>query len=145
MIMKKIISEFIQRGLIACGFGPIVLAVLYLILAYNGVLESLTVKQVCTGIFSLSLLAFVAGGINVLYQIERLPLMIGVLIHGFVLYIGYLGTYLVNGWLLWSKIPIIVFSIIFVVGYLLIWAIIYAVTKNKAKKINEILEKNNKN
>ena len=32
--MKKIISEFFRRGLIASGFGPIVLAVLYLILHY---------------------------------------------------------------------------------------------------------------
>ena len=30
--MKRIVSEFFRRGLIACGFGPIVLAILYLIL-----------------------------------------------------------------------------------------------------------------
>ena len=58
--MKKIILEFIRRGLTACGFGPIVLAVLYLILQRQGVLHSLTVEQVCLGIVSLWMLAFVA-------------------------------------------------------------------------------------
>ena len=30
--MKKNILEFFRRGFVACGFGPIVLAILYLIL-----------------------------------------------------------------------------------------------------------------
>ena len=97
--MKKIVSEFIHRGLTACGFGPIVLAILYLILQHQDVLKTLTVNQVCLEIFSISALAFIAGGLNVLYQIERLPLMVAILIHGSVLYISYLGTYLLNGWL----------------------------------------------
>ena len=63
--MKKIVLEFIRRGLIACGFGPVVLAMLYLILQHLGEIETLTVNQVCLGIFSLSALAFIAGGMNV--------------------------------------------------------------------------------
>ena len=112
--MKKTIIEFFQRGLIACGFGPLVLAIIYLILKQNNVIEILTVNQVCTGIFSLSLLAFVAGGMNVIYQIERLPLMLAILIHGGVLYICYLGTYLLNDWLKTGTFPILVFTIIFI-------------------------------
>ena len=97
--MKRYILEFIRRGLVACGFGPLVLVVLYMILQKEANLEMLTVKQVCLGIVSLSALAFVAGGMNVLYQIERIPLMLAILIHGGVLYLCYLGTYLVNVWL----------------------------------------------
>ena len=74
--MKKIIAEFFRRGLVAFGFGPLVLAVIFLILQCNGVVETLSVNQVCLGIFSLSALAFVAGGMNVIYQVERLPLMV---------------------------------------------------------------------
>ena len=55
--MKKYVLEFIRRGLIACGFGPLVLAVLYLILQKEANLETLTVNQVCLGILSLSALA----------------------------------------------------------------------------------------
>ena len=123
------------------GFGPIVLAVFYLILRHRGLMETLTVEEVCTGIFSLAALAFIAGGMNVVYQIERLPLMVAILIHGGVLYASYLVTYLVNGWLEEGTIPLLVFSAIFAVGYLTIWVIIYSVIRRRTAKLNEMLNK----
>ena len=138
--MKKIVLEFFRRGLIASGFGPIVLAILYLILKQQALVEILAVNEVCIGIFSLYALAFVAGGMNVVYQIERLPLMVAILIHGGVLYISYLSTYLLNNWLEWGYTPILVFSAIFVLGYLAIWAIIYSIIKKRTEKINVILK-----
>ena len=143
--MKKLILEFFRRGLIVCGIGPIVLSFLYLILQHLGVAQTLTVNQVCTGIFSLSALAFIAGGMNVIYQIERLPLMVAVSIHGIILYISYLGTYLLNDWLEWGAAPILVFSGIFVVGYLAIWAIIYSIIKRNTEKLNAILKEKQQN
>lgn len=143
--MKKIILEFIRRGLTACGFGPIVLAVLYLILQRQGILHSLTVEQVCLGIVSLWMLAFVAGGLNVLYQIERLPLMMAILIHGSVLYISYLVTYLLNDWLEQGMIPILIFSGIFVFGYLTIWIVIYLITKKNTEAVNRALNQKQRN
>lgn len=142
--MKKIALEFFRRGLVACGFGPIVLALIYLILQRSGAIESLGVNQVCTGIFSLSGLAFIMGGMNIIYQFERLPLMLAILIHGVVLYFSYLATYLINGWLDFGRNPIFIFTGIFVVGYLAIWAIIYAVTIRNTRKLNRLLmEKQN--
>lgn len=138
--MKKYVLEFMRRGFIACGLGPIVLAILYLILQHQAAVDILTVNQVCLGIFSLTALAFVAGGMNVIYQIERIPLMLAILIHGSVLYISYLGTNLLNDWLEWNAIPILAFSGIFIIGYLLIWAIIYSVTKKRTARVNEILK-----
>ena len=137
--MKKIVSEFFKRGFIACGFGPLVLAVVYLIVKGQTGVETISVNEVCTGIFSLSALAFIAGGLNVLYLIEKLPLMAAILIHGVVLYVTYFATYIINGWLLLSKTPILVFTLIFVAGYIIIWVIIYNVTKNKTKKLNEMI------
>ena len=137
--MRKYIFEFCRRGLVACGFGPMVLVVLYLILQREGILHTLTVHEVCLGIVSLSALAFLAGGLNMLYQIERLPLMLAILIHGGVLYIAYLVTYLVNGWLEWSVTPILVYSGIFLMGYLTIWAFIYCITKKRTERINKML------
>ena len=141
--MKKIILDFIRRGLTACGFGPLILAILYLILKHTESIETLTVNQVCLGIFSLSALAFIAGGLNILYQIERLPLMVAILIHGSVLYASYLITYLLNDWLEIGIIPILVFSGIFIFGYLAIWIIIYSIIKRNTEKINALLTKNN--
>ena len=143
--MKKHILDFVRRGLVACGLGPMVLAVIFLILQKVSGVETLTVEEVCIGIFSLWALAFIAGGMNFLYQIERLPLMVAILIHGGVLYISYLATYLLNDWLEWGAIPLLVFSLIFIIGYLVIWAIIYAIVRKKTKRLNEILKQKQKN
>ena len=138
--MKKIILDFMHRGLVACGFGPIILAIVYLILQNQAAVETLTVNQVCIGIFSLSALAFIAGGMNVIYQIERLPLMVAILIHGVVLYISYLVTYLFNDWLKSGVTSIFAFSVIFVLGYVIVWVIIYSITKRNTEKLNKILK-----
>lgn len=136
-MIKKYVMAFCRRGLLACGFGPLVLAGVYLVLQNQADLQTVTVSEVCLGIFSLSALAFIAGGMNVVYQVEQLPLMGAILIHGSVLYLSYLGAYWLNGWLEEGILPLMVFTAIFVLGYLAIWAIIYGVTKRKTEKLNE--------
>ena len=138
--MKKFVLEFLRRGFIASGIGPIVLAIVYLILQQTAAVETLSVNQVCIGIFSITALAFIAGGMNAIYQIERLPLMVAILIHGGILYISYLGTYLLNDWLDFGVMPIVVFTAIFVVGYIVIWAIIYSIIKKNTAKLNKMLK-----
>ena len=138
--MKKIVLEFLHRGLIASGIGPIILAIVYLILQQTVAVEMLSVNQVCIGIFSITALAFIAGGMNAIYQIERLPLMVAILIHGGILYISYLVTYLLNDWIDFGALPIVVFTAIFVVGYIVIWAIIYSIIKRNTAKLNKMLK-----
>jgi cytochrome c oxidase assembly factor CtaG len=111
-----------------------------LILHHTIDLQTLPAGEVCIGILSLFALAFIAGGMNFLYQIEKLPLMLAILIHGGVLYLSYLGTYLLNGWLDRGLMPILIFTGIFLLGYLVIWAIIYAVNKKNTDKINQLLK-----
>ena len=142
--MKKAVLEFIRRGFIACGFGPLVLAIFYLILQRQAAVQTLTINQVCLGIFSLYALAFIAGGMNVIYQIERLPLMVAILIHGGVLYVSYLATYLINGWLERGITPILVFTAIFIISYLVIWAVIYSIIKRNTDRVNDMLKKQQK-
>lgn len=141
--MKRYAMEFVRRGLAACGLGPLVLAVIYLILDRQGLVQTLDPAQVSVGIFSLTALAFLAGGMNVIYQLERLPLMAAVTIHGGVLYFGYLAAYLVNGWLEQGRGPILVFTAIFVIGYLLIWAVIYAILRRRTRRLNQVLKERN--
>jgi hypothetical protein len=138
--VKRFLSDFLLRGLVALGFGPIVMAVVYLCLQKYAGVESLTVNQMCVGIISLSLLAFMVGGMNTIYKIERLPLMWAILIHGAALYLCYLVTYLVNDWLDRGPTPILIFTGVFILGYILIWAIIYLVNKSKIKRLNEMLK-----
>lgn len=138
--MKNFVLEFLRRGFVASGIGPVILAIVYLILQQTAAVETLSVNQVCIGIFSITALAFIAGGMNAIYQIERLPLMVAILIHGGILYIGYLGTYLLNNWLDFGVIPIVIFSAIFVVGYIVIWAIIYSIIKRNTERLNKMLK-----
>ena len=66
--------------------------------------------------------------------------MTGILLHGSVLYVSYLLTYLVNGWLERGIVPVLVFSAIFVVGYLVIWGIIWSITRQRTARVNEVLK-----
>ena len=138
--MKQNVLEFVRRGLTAAGFGPLILVAVYLVLQDQAGVETLTVRQVCLGICSLTALAFIAGGMNLVYQIERLPLMAAISIHGGVLYVSYLATYLLNDWLEWGPVPILVFTGIFLLGYVAVWVVIYATTKRKTDRLNEIFE-----
>ena len=143
--MKKFLLDFLHRGLVACGLGPLVLAILYGIMGQTAGLEVLSLNKVCIGILSLTALAFIAGGMNAIYQIEQLPLMVAIWIHGSVLYVSYLLTYLVNDWLEAGIIPFLMFSLIFIVGFIIIWAIIYAINKRNTDSLNEKLKQRRQN
>ncbi|MBQ3252681.1 MAG: DUF3021 domain-containing protein [Oscillospiraceae bacterium] len=138
--MKKFLKEFLFRGLICAGGGPIILAIIYGILGATSAVESFSPMEVCLGIVTITLLAFIAAGMTAIYQMEQLPLPMMILLHGGALYIAYILTYLINGWLQNSLIPIFVFSCIFVTGFAFVWLIIYCVEKAKAKKINKLLK-----
>ena len=138
--MKTFWKEFFLRGLICASGGPIVLAIIYGILGATGAVEAFSPREVCLGIVTISLLAFIAAGMTAIYQMEQLPLPIMILLHGGALYIAYILTYLINGWLQNSLIPILVFTGIFLVGYALIWLIIYSIEKAKAEKLNKLLK-----
>ena len=75
------------------------------------------------------------------YQVEQLPLPTMILLHGGVLYLAYILTYLLNGWLPADLTPILIFTGIFAAGYALVWLIIYFVEKAKAEKLNKLLKK----
>lgn len=138
--MKKFWKEFLLRGLICASGGPIVLAILYGILGATGAVEAFTPREVCLGIVTITLLAFIAAGMTAIYQMEQLPLPIMILLHGGALYIAYILTYLINGWLQNSLVPILVFTGIFAAGYALVWLIIYLVEKANADKLNKLLK-----
>ncbi len=138
--MKKFWKEFLFRGLIACGGGPLVLAIIYSILGSTGAVTALTPREVCLGILTILVLAFFAAGMTAIYQIEQLPLPTAILLHGLGLYVAYILTYLINGWLKQQLIPILIFTGIFITGYALIWSVIYFSIKAKTKRLNKILK-----
>lgn len=137
--MKKMMKEFIFRGLIAAGFGPIVYGIVIFIIETCGVNAMQDGSMILKAILSTYMMAFICAGASVIWQNERLGLGYSALIHGTVIYISYLITYLLNGWLDHDKIG--QFSIIFISGYIIIWLIIFITEKLKAKKLNQQLNK----
>ena len=138
--MKKFWKEFLFRGLICAAGGPVVLAIIYGILGATGNVMLVSTREVCMGILTITMLAFVAAGMTAIYQMEQLPLPTMILLHGGALYITYLLAYLLNGWLLNQLSPILIFTGIFVICYAIIWLIIYCVEKSKAEKLNKLLK-----
>lgn len=137
--MKKFIPEFFKRGLIAAGGGPVILAIIYYVLGKTGAVTSLTPDEVFLGILTISFLAFMAGGSTAIYQIEQLPLFAAILIHGIMLYTTYITIYLINGWLKTQWNAILIFTAAFIIGYGIIWLIIYLITKRTTREINQSL------
>lgn len=137
--MKSFWKSFAQRGLVACAGGPVILAIVYGILGATGAVQSLTPGEVCMGTLTVIVMAFVAAGITAIHQDERLPMAVRALIHAAVLYADYLFMYLLNDWIPKNWGAIGIFTGIFVLGFALIWVIIYLCVRNKTRDINKKL------
>ena len=133
--MKKYSMEFLTRGLMAAAGGPLILAIIYGVLGITDTVQSLTPGEVSIGIFTITVMAFIAAGITMIYQVESLPLPMAILIHAGVLYLDYLMIYLLNNWLPGDAIGI--FTLIFFAGYALVWLVIYLCIRANTKKLNE--------
>ena len=136
--MKKYILEFVKRGLMAATGGPVVLAIIYFVLGATGTVTALSPNEVSLGIVSITLMAFIAAGITMIYTAERLALPMAILIHAGVLYLDYLLMYLLNSWL--PRNAIGVFSVIFFAGFALVWVVIWLCIRAKTKKLNEKMQ-----
>ena len=139
--MKKFILDFVKRGLMVASAGPLVLAVIYYILEAAGAAAAITPSEAALGIVSLTLLAFLAGGIGAIYGIDRLAPAPAALIHGAVLYAGHLIVYLLNDWIPRNPAAVGVFSAIFAAGYSVIWLIIWRVVRARTDSINQKLKR----
>lgn len=142
--MKQFLIAFIKRGLVAAFGGPVILAIIYGILGKTGAVESLRPEEVCVGVLTITLMSFIAAGITAIYQAEQLPLMSAILIHAGVLYLDYLVMYLLNNWIPRNLSAIGLFTVIFIIGYALVWLFIYLSTRAKTNRINLRLKKNRK-
>jgi len=137
--MKKFMKDFCLRGMMFAWGGPVILAIVWMCLKRAGMVAGLTVNEAVLGIISTTILAFIAAGISIVNQLENLPKAFAGLLQAAVLYIDYLGFYLLNGWIPWNQIW--VFTVIFVVGFAVIWFSIYIPIQIKVNKINKMLGK----
>lgn len=136
--MKKFMKEFCLRGLAFAWGGPAVTAIVWFCLQKAGQVETLTVNEVVVAIFSTSAMAFIAAGISAIHQMENVPRAFAALIQAAVLFVDYLGFYLLNGWLPLNKVWI--FTVAFVAVFAIIWFIIYISIKTKVDKMNKAIK-----
>ena len=136
--MKKFLKQFCLRGMMYAWGGPVISAVVWLCLEAAGVESVLPVRRVVVAILSTTFMAFIASGISVVYQMENLPKPVAALIQAAVLYVNYLGIYLLNGWVPAGEIGRV--TIIFVIIFAVIWFLTYLPIRIKVNKMNRMLD-----
>ena len=135
--MKKIIKDFCHRGLIFGGFGPIILGIIYMIIEKTTPDFSLTATQIFVAIISVYMIAFVQAGTTVFNQIEHWSIPKSLFCHFSMLYVAYVGCYLVNSWIPFDIKVIIIFTAIFAATFFAIWIAVFISVKLTSKKLNK--------
>lgn len=135
--MKAFIREFCKRGALFAALGPVILAIVYIFLSANGVVESITVQRMITEILSSTLMAFIAAGVSAVYTVDRLWHGTAGLIQGAVLFLDYIGIYLLNGWLPMKPQAIALFAAIFIGVFAVIWIIVYFIVRANINRFNK--------
>ena len=135
--MNKYLKEFIHRGLIFSGFGPIIIGIIYFIL--DSTIDDFYVSgsQILLAIVSAYVLAFVQAGVSVFNQIEEWSVAKSTACHFSVLYIAYVLCYLINTWIPLKAEIIVLFTAIFVIGYFVIWISVVASIRLVSRKMNQ--------
>ncbi|MBR3781683.1 MAG: DUF3021 domain-containing protein [Clostridia bacterium] len=138
--MNRYLKEFLHRGLVFAGFGPIILGIIFFVLEKTLDDFSVSGGQILLGIVSTYILAFVQAGVSVFNQIEHWPLPKSLLCHFGMLYAVYVICYILNSWIPFEWGVIGIFTAIFAVGYFVIWFTVYFVAKATGKKLNATLK-----
>ena len=134
------VKEFLHRGLIFGGLGPIVIGIVYFILHRTQDNFTLGGDEVFLGIVSVYLLAFVHAGASVFNQLEHWPVAKSTLCHFGILYVAYTLCYILNSWIPFEPVVLGIFTAVFVGMYLLVWLIVFISLKLYEKKLNRILK-----
>ena len=137
---NKYLKQFFHRGLIFGGFGPIIAGIVYLILSFTLEDFSLSGVEAFTAIISTYLLTFIHAGASVFNQIESWSVPKSLLVHFSLLYISYILCYVINSWIPFEPMVLLIFTAIFAVSYFVVWITVVLVIKSTVKKLNSKLK-----
>ena len=137
---NKYVLQFLHRGAIFGGFGPIIMGVVYMILSHSVPDFSLSGAEILLAAVSTYLLAFLQAGASVFNQIEHWPLSKSLFFHFFTIYIAYVLCYVVNSWIPFEPLVIGIFTIAFALTYLVIYLTVVLTTKAIGKRFNAQLK-----
>ena len=137
--MNKYVKEFLRRGLMFSGFGPIIFGIIVLCISYFDSVAVHSARNIFMGIVTTYTIAFVQAGVTVFNQIEHWSVPKSMLCHFGLLYVVYSLSYIANSWIPFKAEVLIIFTVIFAVVFFVIWGIVHLCVRNTSKKINEKL------
>jgi hypothetical protein len=118
------------------GFGPVILGIIFAIIETTQEGFSLSGYEVLIAIASTYLLAFVQAGASVFNQIESWPIAKSLFCHFGSIYLAYVLCYVVNTWIPFEIMAVVIFTAIFLVVYAVAWLTVYFIVKASEKKLN---------
>ena len=139
--MKKYLVQFIHRGALFGGFGPIILGIVFFIISKTVDGVTFSGQEVLLGVVSTYLLAFIHAGASIFNQIEHWSVAKSTLFHMLMLYLAYVTCYLINSWIAFDVRVVLFFTLIFIVIYAIVWATVVIFIKATEKKLNRKLNK----
>ena len=137
--MNKHLKKFLHRGLIFGGFGPIVLGIVFFCIELSGTQLHLSGCEVMLAVLSTYVLAFVQAGASIFNQMEEWPITKSLLCHFSLLFVVYSLTYVLNSWIPFEPIVLLIFCLVFILVYFATWLTVYFSVRIHTKKLNRRL------
>lgn len=135
----KYVKEYLRRGLMFSGFGPIIAGIVLFILSFTIEDFSLSGAEVFLAIISTYLLAFVQAGASVFNQIEHWSIGKSLFFHFASIYLAYSICYVANSWIPFEPMVLLIFTAVFVAAYFAIWLTVYFIARATGKKLTKNL------
>ena len=137
--MNTYVKQYLHRGLIFGGFGPIITGIVFFVLSLTLDSFSLTGTQVFFAVISTYLLAFIQAGSSVFNQIEHWSIGKSFFFHFLSIYLAYSTCYIVNSWIPFEPMVLLIFTAVFAAVYFTIWLTVYFIARATGKKLNSKL------
>ena len=134
--MNKYVKSFLHRGLIFGGFGPIVVGIIFCILGFTLDNFEISGDKILLAIVSTYLLAFIQAGASIFNQIEGWPITKSLLFHFVTLFASYSACYVINSWIPFEPVVLLIFCLVFTVTFFIVWGTVYLAVKTTAKNCN---------
>lgn len=139
--MNKYVKEYIHRGLIFSGLGPVTFAIIICIIEACGTKVALSSIDVLKAVLATYVVAFVHAGGSVFPTIEKWSKMKAFFFQGGSTYFVYLFAYLINNWLPLNWMAVGLYTACFWGCFAITWIIVVIATRKSAKKMNESFKK----
>ena len=137
--MNKYLKSFLQRGIAFGGLGPIVAGLVLFFIDLGTESIMLDGGEILLAIVSTYILAFVQAGASVFNQIEHWSPARSLLCHFSLLFVTYSLTYILNSWIPFDPMVLLIFCLVFILVYFIIWGTVYLAVRAHTRKLNSRL------